>query len=168
MKKVTQTVGILAAIALCAPALGCSPAQGTPSSEPQAQATAATESGSPSAAPGAGQTEAKPVEGKTSAPVKVTLTSSARSGTVVLTLTVEALADIPRGIGRIIVPREAKLVKGTPEVDFGAVPRGETREIQVTLDVPAATRAQVFAGVDCHITSGIHLHQEAKPIPLGE
>jgi hypothetical protein len=164
MKKVTQTMGIPAVIALCVSALGCSPAPVPPASSSEQQAT----SSEPSAAPSAKEAEAKPVEGKTSAPVKITFASSATSGTVVLTLTMEALADIPRGVARVIVPRGAKVVKGEPEVDFGAVAKGEVRELKVTLDVPKATPQQVFAGVDCHITSGILLHKEAKPLVLGE
>lgn len=166
MKKMTQTMGIPAVIALCVSALGCSPAPVPPASSSEQQATAT--SSEPSAAPGAQEKEAKPVEGKTSAPVKITFTSSATSGTVDFTLTMEALADIPRGVARVIVPRGAKVVKGQPEVDFGAVPKGEVRELKVTMEVPKSTPQQVFAGVDCHITSGIQLHKEAKPLAVGE
>lgn len=169
-----QTTGLVALIALGATMLGCSPTPTTtvPSSDEQAEATATSK---PGATPGTTQAAEKTGEGKTSAPVKVTFTPSAKSGTVVLTLTIEALADIPRGVARIVLPREGRppqasirVTKGDLEVDFGAIPRGAVREHKVTLDVPQATRFEIFAGVDCHITSGILLHKEAPPILLGE
>ena len=42
------------------------------------------------------------------------------------------------------------------------------RQFSLTVDAPAAGPFQIFAGVDCHISSGIQLHKEAKPILLGQ
>lgn len=175
MKTLIQTTGLLAVIALPAFSLGCSPAPATttPSSEQQAADTAPPKRG---ATPSSAQPTEKTGEAKTSAPVRVTFTSSAKSGKVVLTLRTEALADIPRVVSRIVLPRAGEKhaqgginrIEGELQVDFGAMPRGEVREHQMTVDVPQSARSKIFAGVDCHITSGIQLHKEAQPILLGE
>lgn len=169
-----QATGLLAVTAFAASIFGCSPAPATnDASSQQAAATTTSQPDSTPADPKAGADMTSP--GKASAPVKTTLKSSGTTGTVELTLTVEALADIPRGVGRIVLPDQGrtakgtvKVVKGNLEVDFGAVPHGEKREVQVTLEVPAGAKLQVFAGVDCHMSSGILMHKPAQPVALGE
>lgn len=167
-----QATGLLAVTALSALILGCSPTPAT--SDPSAEQGATNTTAKPDPKP-AGHAGEMTSPGKTSAPVKTTLTSSASSGTVVLTLTMEALADIPRGVGRIVIPDQGrvangdiKVVKGDLEVDFGAVPHGEKRELQVTLEVRPSGKLKIFAGVDCHMTAGILMHKTAQPVVVGE
>src|SRR5258708_3308644 len=85
----------VALLMLCLPLLSCS-------SPDKAMAA-------PAAVPAAAH------EGKITAPVRVKLSASAKTGTVVVTLSVQALADIPRGVARIVLPAEVKLVSGQPE-----------------------------------------------------
>lgn len=159
MKKMLQTLGLV--MALGQATAGCSPTKvsAAPAPEPAAT-TAATAPTAP----------ARPIttEAKTGVPVKLTLAASAQSGTVVVTLTVQALADLPRAVTRIMIPQGAQLVKGDREVDFGAVPSGAVRTHQLTLEVPATTQVQLFAGVDCRMSVGILQHKEAVPLLLGQ
>jgi hypothetical protein len=113
-------------------------------------------------------------EAKITAPVQLQFTSTpsgagvAGANTVVLTLTVRALTDIPSGVARVVLPAEVKLLSGQREVEFGALRKGDERQFVLTVDATASSQAQIFAGVDCHISSGIQLHKEARPIFLGQ
>jgi len=152
MKTAIRTISIVAMIVMEVVAPGCSPTRVEAASGPE---------------PPAARKPARTREAKISAPVELALTSSASSGTVVLTLAVRALTDIPRGVARIILPDGIKLLSGQREVDFGALAAGSVRELVVTADVPASRQFQIFAGIDCHISSGIQQHKEAQPLYLG-
>jgi hypothetical protein len=176
MKIVIQTMGILFGIALGAASAGCSPSAAAPDPAPERAAAAERP---PGAAPGtqamASTTEAKieatteaKIEAKLSAPVDVTLTSSARTGTVVITLSLTAQADIPRGVGRIVLPKEVRLVGGQTQVDLGALKRGVVSQYQVTVEVPSTGQFRIFAGVDCRISSGVLIHKGARELVLGQ
>lgn len=92
------------------------------------------------------------------APVELTFTSApsaANAGAVVLTLTVRALTDIPSGVARVVLPAQIKLLSGQSEIPFGALPKDAERQFSLTVDATASGRFQIFAGVDCHISSGI-------------
>lgn len=145
--------------------VGCSSAHKptAPPPDPQPAAAPAPPSASVSSAAEA-ETEAAR---KTAAPVTLTFSSTAKSGTVVLTLTMVALSDIPHGVSRIVVPDGLTVVKGDRQVDLGAVAKGTTREQQLTLVVPATGHFQIFAGMDCRLTPGVSLHKTATPIVLG-
>lgn len=136
--------------------LGCAPAKVDAAPQPPRQ----TE-----------RTAAPVRESKITAPVQLTFTSTpsaAGAGSVVLTLTVRALTDIPSGVARVILPPKLKLLSGQSEVAFGALPKDTERQFTLTVDASAGGPLQIFAGVDCHISSGIQLHKEAKPIWLGQ
>lgn len=154
MTTLTHTIGIAALIALSSGALtsGCSSSR-----------AAATPQQEPAAVAASGVTETK-----TTAPVRVALTASGQVGTVVLTLDVLPQADIPRGIARIVLPKELKLVSGQAQAELGPLKRGVAVQHQVTVEVPSGGPFQVFAGVDCHITSGVHLHKPAEALVLGQ
>lgn len=111
---------------------------------------------------------AETTEAKVSAPVDVTLTASAKSGTVVITLSLKAKADIPRGVGRIVLPEGVKLVSGQTKLELGALKRGGVSKHEVTVEVPSTGQYRIFAGVDCHITSGILMHKGAHELILGQ
>ena len=170
MKTVIQNLGFVAFIALGTTMFGCSttPVTSTPTGEPQA-----VDATKPAETPATTQASDTKGEGKISAPVTVTLNTSAKSGTVVVTIKMEALADIPRAVAKIVIPAEAlregavKVVKGDLVMDFGMVPRGQVRTHEVTLEVSPSARTDIFGGVDCHITSGILLHKGAKPVTFG-
>jgi hypothetical protein len=106
-------------------------------------------------------------EEKLSAPVEVTLNSSAKSGTVVITLGLKAGADIPRAVSRIVLPPGLKLVSGQTEINIPFLKRGAARDHRVTVAVPSTGEFTIFAGVDCHISSGIVLHKSAPELILG-
>jgi hypothetical protein len=114
------------------------------------------------------QAMANPSEAKVSAPVRVSLSSSAKAGTVVITLRVLPQADISRGVARIVLPQGIKLLGGRAEVDLGALKNGVASQHQVTVEVPSTGQYQIFAGVDCHITAGIRLHKPAEALMLGQ
>jgi hypothetical protein len=107
-------------------------------------------------------------EAKVSAPVRVALTSSAKSGTAVITLSVQPLSDVARGVSRIVLPPGLKLLSGQTQIELGALKSGVASQHQVTVEIPSTGQFQVFAGVDCHITSGIRLHKAAEALVLGQ
>jgi hypothetical protein len=144
-----KTLGLVTLIALGGAELGCS-------------TTAAAQPASDT------PVSANTNEAKISAPVQVTLTSSAKSGTVVVTLSVQPKTDIPRGVARIVVPAGVKLVSGQAQMDLGPLKSGVAAQHQVTLEVPSTGQFQIFAGVDCHISSGIRLHKAAEALVLGQ
>lgn len=118
------------------------------------------------------RTPPPPRAGKITAPVVLTFTASpdaakAGAGPVVLTLTVRALTDIPSGLARVVLPPQVKLLRGSREVPFGALAKDAEQTFSLTVEALPAGPLQIFAGVDCHITSGIQLHKEAQPIVLG-
>ena len=163
MKTVIQTLGLVALTALGTVVIGCSTPQGDASPNPPRRA---------------GNKEifrssAVAKEAKITAPVQLSFTAapSAPSATsaapVVLTLTVRALTDIPSGVARVVLPSGVTLISGQPEVEFGALPKGAERQFTLTVDAPASGQSQIFAGVDCHISSGIQLHKEAQPLLVG-
>lgn len=119
------------------------------------------------------RTPPPPRAGKITAPVVLTFTASpdaakAGAGPVVLTLTVRALTDIPSGVARVVLPPQVRLLRGEREVSFGALAKDAEQTFTLTVEAPPAAPLQIFAGVDCHITSGIQLHKEARPIVLGQ
>lgn len=153
MKTFTQTISFVAMIALGLAIPGCSPTrvEAAPTPEP----------------PIAGK-PARTREAKTSAPVELTFTSSASKGQAVLSLAVRALTDIPSGVARIILPEGIKLLSGQREVEFAAMPANSVHKLVVTVDIPSSGQFQIFAGIDCHISTGIQLHKEAQPLILGQ
>ena len=153
MKTVIKTLGLVALLALQSVAAGCSPTK--------VEAAPGAEQPAPRHVP-------KTAHAKISAPVELTLTSSANSGTVVVTLTVRALSDIPGAVARVMLPSEIKLLSGQRELDLGPLTKGAERQLTLTVDAAALGQFQIFAGVDCHITLGIQMHKEAKPIFLGQ
>lgn len=153
MKTVVKTMGLVAMLAMQSVAAGCSPTK----------VEAAQQSEQP-----APHQPTKFRGAKISAPVELTLTSSAGSGTVVITLTVRALSDIPGAVARVVLPSEIKLLSGQREQDLGALKRGAERKLEITVDAAAPGQFEIFAGVDCHITSGIQQHKEARSIVLGQ
>ncbi len=149
-------IGFAAVTVIGGLVLGCAPAQVDAAPQPPRQAERTT-----------GQTR----EAKITAPVQLTFTSTpsgAGAGPVVLTLTVRALTDLPSGVARFVLPPQIKLLRGPREIPFGALGKDAERQFSLTVDAPAASPFQIFAGVDCHISSGIQLHKEAKPILLGQ
>lgn len=149
-------------------ALGCAPAK---------------VDAAPQAAPQAERTTAQQREGKITAPVQLTFTSApgavntpgaasasspASAGPVVLTLTVRALTDIPSGVARVVLPPQIKLLSGQREMPFGTLAKDAEQKFSLTVEASSAGPLQIFAGVDCHISSGIQLHKEARPIVLGQ
>ena len=165
MKTMIQILGMLAAIAGGEALLACAPSSAA--SEPQASAAAPTSSPPPLAAP-APRGKPRAAEQKISAPVDVSLTASARSGTVILTLSLKAETDIPHAVARFVLPREVKLVNGQPEIDIPLLRRGVVSQLQVTVEVPAKGQFTIYAGVDCPISSGILLHKSAPEVVLGQ
>jgi hypothetical protein len=108
------------------------------------------------------------MEAKPEVPVDVSLTSSTESGTVHITLNLTAKADIPRAVGKIVLPPAVKLIHGETRLDLGALKNGESRQLQVIVQVPAHGRFEIFAAVDCHISSGILMHKSAPSLVLGQ
>lgn len=152
-----QTMGFMVMTMLGASVLGCAPTKVDAAPPPPAQAE---------------RTTARTREGKITAPVELSFASaqSATSpGAVVLTLTVRALTDIPSGVARVILPPKLKLLSGQSEIPFGSLPKDAERQFSLTVDASATGGPlQIFAGVDCHITSGIQLHKEAQPLLVGQ
>lgn len=161
VKTKTQHMGFVVMTGLGIWVLGCAPAKVDAAPQAAAQVERAT---------------APSREGKITAPVQLTFTSapsaakasSAGEGPVVLTLTVRALTDIPSGVARVVLPPQLKLLDGQREMPFGALAKDAERQFSLTIEVPPAGSFQIFAGVDCHISSGIQLHKEARPIMLGQ
>jgi hypothetical protein len=103
---------------------------------------------------------------KTTAPVDVTLTRSDTKGPVKLTLTFTARANLPRAVARFAIPDSLEVLQGQRQVDFGAVRRGERRDLSLTLSVPPRRFLRLGAGVDVHLTSGVKLHK-GKTLTFG-
>ncbi len=158
-----KTMKIVAVIAFASLAVGCSPS--TVVAAPASEGAKGTGMAQPAADPLA---TSHPNEAKVSAPVQVSLTSSAKVGTVVITLTVQPKTDIARGVARIVLPQGVRLVDGRTEVELGALKGGVVSQHQVTVEVPSTGQFQIFGGVDCHITSGIRLHKGAEALVLGQ
>lgn len=136
--------------------LGCAPAQVDAAPQPPRQVERPT---------------VQSREAKITAPVQLSFTSSPSgggAGAFVLTLTVRALTDLPSGVARVVLPPQIKLLSGEREIAFGALPKDAERQFALTVEASAAGQFQIFAGVDCHISSGIQLHKEAKPLLLGQ
>jgi len=164
MTNITQTLGFLSLMALGIAAPGCSPSRVAAAPAPE-QAAAAAATAQPASDP---QAMANPAEAKISAPAQVSLTSSAKSGTVVVTLNITPQADIPRGVARIVLPAGVQLVSGQVQGELGALKKGVAIQHQVTVEIPSTGQFQIFAGVDLHITSGIRLHKAAQVLVLGQ
>lgn len=161
MKTFIQTMGLVAVTALGALSIGCSTPKVDAAPSPPRRAGKSIF-----------RSTATVKEAKITAPVQLSFTSTssvsgASAETVVLTLTVRALADIPSGVARVVLPREIKLLSGQREVQFGALQSGEERQFTLTVDAAATGQFQIFAGVDCHISEGIQLHKEAEPLFVG-
>lgn len=161
MKTVIQTVGLVAVTALGAFLIGCSTPKVDAAPNPPRRAGKSIF-----------RSTAIAKEAKITAPVQLSFTSAssvsaASAETVVLTLTVRALDDIPSGVARVVLPREIKLLSGQREMQFGALQKGEERQFALTVDAAATGQFQIFAGVDCHISEGIQLHKEAQPLFVG-
>lgn len=152
MNPRTQRAGLVAITALGAFMLGCAPTKvdASPRLDQPVQQTAPAK------------------EAKITAPVQLTFTSAGSAGAVVLTLSVRAQTDIPSGVARVILPRQIKVLSGQSEMPFGALPKDAERQFSLTVDASASGRFQIFAGVDCHISSGIQLHKEAQPLFIGQ
>ena len=105
--------------------------------------------------------------GKPTAPVDVQLSSSRRSGQVDVIFSVRATGDTPNGLVHFVVPPGIRIVKGKPQVELGALHAGDTRRLELTLEVPARGTFRVTAGVDVQMSPGIKLHKSAL-VALGE
>jgi hypothetical protein len=153
MNRVIHTMSVLGLVMIDALTPGCS----------RAAASSAPEGAAPEA-----RVEEPVIEAKADAPVEVISTASARSGRVDVTLTVRALADIPRGVARVVVPDGVTVVSGAREIDFGAIPSSAVRELKLTLDVPATPQFHIFSGADVYLTAHVLLHKGATPLSLGQ
>ena len=156
MNEIKQLLCLASLLVTAAVASGCS----TSAARSEAPAGGA-------AAPAAGATRSAPIEAKAQAPVNVTLQAAGTTGKVTLTLRAEATSDLPRAVARIVVPSNVTVLEGLKEVDFGAVPAGEVRELRLVVEVPSSGAFSFFAGVDDHVSSGVLLHKAADPLRLG-
>jgi hypothetical protein len=104
---------------------------------------------------------------KLNAPAEVHLTTSGSRGEVQATLTMRATANIPRCVGRFVVPTGVTVTAGDREKDWGPVASGEQRQLQLTLLVPAQGSFVLAAGMDLYLSSGIRLHQ-GDAVQLGQ
>ena len=131
-----------------------------PASESTSPVQVAAPSPAPAAHPGAPQ-------GKLHAPAEVHLTTSGTRGQVQATLTLRATADIPRCVGRFVVPAGVTVTAGDQEKDWGPVASGEQKQLQLTLLVPAQGSFVLAGGMDLYLSSGIRLHQ-GDAVQLGQ
>lgn len=104
---------------------------------------------------------------KLSAPAEVHLTTSGTSGQVQATLSMRATADIPRCVGRFVVPAGVTVTAGDREKDWGPVASGEQKQLQLTLLVPAQGTFVLAGGMDLYLSSGVRLHQ-GDAVQLGQ
>ncbi len=137
----------LVALAL-ALGVGCSSTQ--PSSEPAAPAAA------PATAAPAATTDH---DSKTAAPVDMSLVVSGKTGRVTATLELRSRADLKGGAARFVLPSGVTFVSGDREIDLGAIKNGESRKIQIVIDVPERGSFLLAAGVDAQISQGIKLNK---------
>jgi hypothetical protein len=99
--------------------------------------------------------------GKLTAPITPTLTASARTGRVVARFELRADSDLPHAVARFVVLAGVKLVAGGTTFDLGRVAKGETRSVEVTLQVPSTGSYQLAAGADVFMTPTLKLHRGA-------
>ena len=132
-------------------------------SKPGVAAATATDT----AAPNTAATNDGASNAKLNAPAVVHLTTSGTRGQVQATLTMRATADIPRCVGRFVVPAGISVVSGEREKDWGPVANGEQKQLQLTLLVPAQGSFVLAGGMDLYLSSGIRLHQ-GDAVQLGQ
>jgi len=132
--------------------LGLAPACATPDPQPaRPDPTGAADPSGPT-----GPIDAAPAD-KPRAPVALFLTAGGQRDALTLTLVVRATADIPRAVARFTLPADVEVVSGALEQDLGARPAGSETTVTLVVAAPATT-AVLFAGVDCHLTSGVKLY----------
>jgi hypothetical protein len=101
--------------------------------------------------------------GQAKAPVALTLSAAPSGDTLTLSLTIEATADIPRAVARFALPKGLTPLSGPASRELGPLAGGE--RVTASLRVRQLTKGeqqQVFAGVDCHMASGVRLHAAAS------
>jgi hypothetical protein len=111
--------------------------------------------------PATPKSTAEPTASKISAPVEVSVTTNTKGSNTEAVLMVKALSDVPRGVGRIVIPNGIRVVKGPTEIDFGALKQGQTRELRVELQIPNSRGFDLTGGVDVHLAKGVKLHKNA-------
>jgi len=123
--------------------------------------------GAPTAAPNTAAPSGGAPKAKLNAPAEVHITTSGTRGQVQATLSMRATADIPRCVGRFVVPTGVTVVSGEREKDWGPVANGEQKQLQLTLLVPAQGSFVLAGGMDLYLSSGIRLHQ-GDAVQLGQ
>ena len=103
--------------------------------------------------------ETAPTGGKkVRAPVELALTASGARDALTLSLHVKATADIPRAVGRFVLPERVVLVSGSLEQELGALERGAERTLLILVRAPNPGAQMFAAGVDCHLSPGVKLY----------
>ncbi len=103
--------------------------------------------------------ETKPADGKkVRAPVELALSASGSRDALTLSLRIKATADIPRAVGRFVLPAHVVPVSGSLEQELGALARGAERTMTIVVRAPAADTQMIAAGVDCHLSEGVKLY----------
>ena len=135
---------------------------------PSAAASPSVAASPPEPATSPASVASKPVpKAKLSAPAEVQLTVSGTSGEVQATLSMRATADIPRCVGRFVVPAGVTVTAGDREKDWGPVASGEQKQLRLTLLVPAQGSFVLAGGMDLYLSSGVRLHQ-GDAVQLGQ
>jgi hypothetical protein len=151
MLKLAGT-GLLLSLAACSNAGRAAPAEGAAPTQAPAQPSP--------------ETDHKGEAAKPQAPVDLQLRSTGNTGKITVTLEVKAQGEIKDGRVRFVIPSGITLTQGEKEVALGQIRAGETRQVSVSLDVPAKGSFRLEAGFDAQVSDAIKLHK-GKAIDLG-